>query len=218
MKKTFVCVAAICLVLSSCGVMGNGTGTTTGTNNSALGNILGSVLSSATNGTTITNVLSSVIGLDKLTASTIVGNWTYEQPGCAFTSENLLAQAGGEVAASSIKQQLATQYSKLGISSANTTLNLASNGTFTAKIAGKSLSGNWTFDESTQALKLQTLLLSLNGYAKRNGTSGISVLFDANKLLSIVQTLGAASGNSNLSAISSVASNYNGCKIGFDMR
>ena len=59
------------------------------------GNVLGNVLGSIVNGGSITNVITSVIGLDKVNAQQLVGSWRYTGPGVAFTTENLLAKAGG---------------------------------------------------------------------------------------------------------------------------
>ena len=84
------------------------------------------------------------------------------------------------------------------------------------KVDGKSLTGNWTFDENTQALKLSGLLLSLNGYATRNA-SGISILFESKKILTLLQTVAALSGNSTLSTIGDISKNYDGVRVGFDM-
>jgi hypothetical protein len=63
------------------------------------------------------------------------------------------------------------------------------------------------------------LILNINCYAKRNST-GISLLFEASKLLTLMQTMSAASGNSSstLGTISDVAKNYNGLRVGFDMK
>ena len=69
MKKSMIAACLLSLTLSGCGGLGLGmpgnTGTT-GTNNS--GNILGDVLGAITNGQTIGNILTSVIGIDKMRA------------------------------------------------------------------------------------------------------------------------------------------------------
>ena len=65
---------------------------------------LGSMMS----GTGISNAISSVIGLDKVKAGNLIGAWNYSGPGCAFTSENLLAKAGGEMAAVSGNKDIQT--------------------------------------------------------------------------------------------------------------
>lgn len=174
---------------------------------------LGSMMS----GTGVINAVSSVIGLDKVRAQNLIGAWNYSGPGCAFMSENLLAKAGGEMAAVQIEEKLLPYYQQVGISSSNTAITFSEDGTFSAKIAGTPLSGSYTFDEATQQIKLKTLLLSMNCYAKKE-LSGISILFEANKLLTILQTMSALSGNKDMQTIGEISKNYDGVRIGFDMR
>jgi hypothetical protein len=215
MKKNILAVVGMASMLAaSCGTLG--TGVSNGTTGSSTGNVLCSVIGAMSNGEAIGNVLSSVIGLNQLSQSQLIGTWRYNGPGCAFTSDNLLAKAGGEVAATQIEQKLEQQYAKLGFSSSNTYITFNQDGTFALKIGGKSFSGNYTYDAGTGALNLKGLLLSLNGYATRNG-SGISVLFESKKLLSLLQTMAALSGNSTLSTIGEVSKNYDGARLGFDM-
>lgn len=211
-QKTLILVAAASLSMASCGTIG-----TTGTASSAAGNAVGSILGAITNGETVGNILSSVIGTNKVTAEQLVGTWRYSGPGCAFTSDNALAKAGGEVAATEVKNKLKTQYSQLGFSSSNTYVTFKQDGTFSAKIDGKSWSGNYTFDESNQEINFAGLIINLKGYTKRN-TSGISILFESKKVLTLFQTLASLSGNSTAQVISDISKNYNGVRIGFDMK
>lgn len=215
MKKNYFAAAAIAaLTLTSCGGLGTMGDTNTG---STTGNILGSIIGAATNGETISNILTSVIGLDKLSSRNLLGTWRYNGPGCAFTSENALAKAGGEVAATEVEQKLAAQYKKIGFNSQNTYLTFNQDGTFSAKIDGKPWNGQYTFDERTQSINFSGLLLNLKGYVKREA-NGISVLFESRKVLSLLQTISAMSGNSTLSTIGDISKNYDGVRIGFDMR
>lgn len=208
MKKTSIILAGLAtLLVTSCGTTGS----------SSAGSILGSVLGSATSGETLGNVISSVLGTDKMSESNLHGTWRYSGAGCAFTSDNALAKAGGEVAASSVKEKLDEQYKKLGLTSSNTQITFNSDNTFSAKIGGKSFSGNYTFNSSDQSVKLQATLLSLTAYVKRT-TSGMSVLFESKKALTLFQTLTALSGNSTASVIGDISKNYDGVRIGFDMK
>ncbi len=213
-KKIFLgCAFAAGMgMLTSCGTIGQ-SGTSDST---SVGSVLGSILGGSSTGSTIGNVLGSVLGLDNLTQEQLVGTWKYKGPGCAFTSDNALAKAGGEVAASQIKEKLSSQYSKLGLSASNTYLTFSSDNTFSGKVAGKSVSGTYTFDTSTKKLEMKMLLMSLSGYAKKN-SDGIAVLFESKKVLTLLQTLAAMSGNSTLSTIGDISKNYDGVRVGFDM-
>lgn len=179
----------------------NNTGSTT----SKVGSIVGSILDNVIGSTTFKK------------ADLCAHTWKYKSPGCAFTSENLLAKAGGEIAAKKVEEKLSTYYQKAGFSSSNTYFKFNEDGTFNAKIDGKSWSGTYTFDEKTHAIDLKgRLLLSLNGFATKN-SSGISILFESKKLLTIIQTLTALSGNTTLGTIGEISKNYDGIRVGFDL-
>jgi hypothetical protein len=189
-----VLVGIVCLMMTSCGQM----------------------LNAISNGSAI-NAITSVIGMDKVSSRGLIGTWNYMGPGCAFTSQNLLAKAGGEVAAAQIEEKLLPYYQQVGISPSNTYITFKEDGTFTSKIDGTPFSGNYTFDEATQKITLKGLLLSVNCYTKRE-ISGISILFEANKLLTILQTMAALSGNKDMQAIGDLSKQYDGVRVGFDMK
>ena len=107
-------------------------------------------------------------------------------------------------------------YSKFGFSGSNTYFTFKTDGTFAAKIDGKSWQGNYTFDEKTHDIQMKGLLLSMSGYATKT-TNGISLLFDQTKLLNLIKTMGALKGSSTLSAIGTIANNYDGMRVGFEM-
>lgn len=213
--KNFAAATAL-MLMAACGTLPTTTGTGTGTTN-ASGDILGAVLSDVLNGGTISNVITSVIGAQKVTTQNLIGTWKYSGPGCAFTSDKLLAQAGGEVVATQIKQKLLPYYQQMGISNANTYITFNQDGTFSASFDGKPMSGKWTFDESSCKVVLQGMLLTINCYAKRNA-SGIGLLFEATKLLSLMQTLSALSGNQSLQTIGDISKSYDGLRVGFDFQ
>lgn len=190
---------------------------------SAVAGILGAVLggnsnSSSSAGSSIINgILNNVIGSGTFSKQDLCAHtWKYSKPGCAFTSENLLARAGGEIAANKVEEKLGEYYSKFGFSGSNTYFTFKTDGTFAAKIDGKSWQGNYTFDEKTHAIQMKGLLLSMSGYATKT-TNGISLLFDQTKLLNLIKTMGALKGSSTLSAIGTIANNYDGMRVGFEM-
>ena len=189
------------------GVLGGllGGGTTTG--------------SSSTGSSIINGILNNVIGSATFSQADLCAHtWKYSKPGCAFTSENLLAKAGGEIAANKIEEDLSKYYNKFGFSNSNTYFAFKTDGTFAAKIDGKSWNGTYTFDEKTHAIQLKGLLLSASGFATRT-TNGISLLFEQKKLLTLVKTLSKLNltGSTTMSAVSSIVDNYDGVRVGFEM-
>lgn len=197
--------SAVGVLAGLLGYAGGNSSNSTNSTTSKVGSIVGSILDNVIGSTTFKK------------ADLCAHTWKYKSPGCAFTSENLLAKAGGEIAAKKVEEKLSSYYQKAGFSSSNTYFKFNEDGTFNAKIDGKSWSGTYTFDEKTHAIDLKgRLLLSLNGFATKN-TSGISILFESKKLLTIIQTLTALSGNTTLGTIGEISKNYDGIRVGFDL-
>ena len=188
---------------------------------SVVAGVLGGLLGGGTTtGSSIINgILNNVIGSATFSQADLCAHtWKYSKPGCAFTSENLLAKAGGEIAASKVEEDLSKYYSKFGFSKSNTYFTFKTDGTFAAKIDGKSWNGTYTFDEKTHAIQLKGLLLSASGFATRTA-NGISLLFEQKKLLTLIKTLSKLNltGSTTMSAVSSIVDNYDGVRIGFEM-
>lgn len=193
---------------------------------STIANVLGGLLGAATGNTSgstssagsiIGGLLNNVIGSGTFSKEDLCAHtWKYSKPGCAFTSENLLAKAGGEIAASKVEEKLSTYYNKFGFSSSNTQFAFTTDGNFSAQIDGKPWQGTYTFDEKTHAIHLKGLLLSASGYATKT-TNGISLLFDQKKLLNLIKMLSAFKGSSTLSAVGSIPNSYDGMRVGFEM-
>lgn len=197
MKKIkIMLMGMVCLMAAGCGNMNQ-------------------VMSAISNGSAV-NAITSVIGLDKVSAKGLIGTWTYLRPGCAFTSKNLLAKAGGEIAAAQIEEKVLPYYQQVGISAQNTYIIFKEDGTFASKISGTPFNGNYTFDEATQKITLKGMLFSVTCYTKRE-ISGISILFEAKKLLTVLQTMSALSGNKDLQSIGELSKQYDGVRVGFDM-
>ena len=214
MNKKIILAAGVLttiLMLSSCGITTNGSSNNTG------GNILSEVLGSMGNANTIGNVMNSVLGIDKPSERDLIGTWHYSEPGVAFTSDNTLAKAGGEVAAAQAKTKLEESYRSVGFRRDNTQLTFNSNKTFNARLLGKTFNGTWTYDNNEQKITLKTLLFTIPVYAKRT-TLGMSYLMESKKLLTILQTVSVLSGNSTIQTVGELSKNYDGIRMGFEMK
>ena len=227
-KKTTSSSTATSSAASSAPTTSTSTSATTNSGYSAgsvvagvLGGLLGggTTTGSSSTGSIINGILNNVIGSATFSQADLCAHtWKYSKPGCAFTSENLLAKAGGEIAASKVEEDLSKYYSKFGFSKSNTYFTFKTDGTFAAKIDGKSWNGTYTFDEKTHAIQLMGLLLSASGFATRTA-NGISLLFEQKKLLTLIKTLSKLNltGSTTMSAVSSIVDNYDGVRIGFEM-
>ena len=210
MKKMMMAVVAA-LMLQGCGMTNPGVnggsqmgGTTTNNSGSSIGsNALG-------------GLLDLVVGSVKLSQADIIGKWSYVEPACAFTSENLLAKAGGSVAAKTVNEKLLPVYKSLHISSGNTQLTFNENGQFTGKIGGFPMSGTYTFDATNGLVKMKSLT-TFTAHLTRS-THGMNFTFESKKILTLLQTVSALSGNTSLSTIGDISKQFNGVRLGFAMR
>ena len=97
--------SAVGVLAELLGYAGGNSSNTTGSTTSKVGSIVGSILDNVIGSTTFKK------------ADLCAHTWKYKSPGCAFTSENLLAKAGGEIAAKKVEEKLSTYYQKAGFSS-----------------------------------------------------------------------------------------------------
>lgn len=210
MKKMMMAVVAA-LMLQSCSMTNPGVnggsqmgGTTTNNSGSSIGsNALG-------------GLLDLVVGSVKLSQADIIGKWSYVEPACAFTSENLLAKAGGSVAAKTVNEKLLPVYKSLHISSGNTQLTFNENGQFTGKIGGFPMSGTYTFDATNGLVKMKSLT-TFTAHLTRS-THGMNFTFESKKILTLLQTVSALSGNTSLSTIGDISKQFSGVRLGFAMK
>ena len=211
MMKKMMMVAVAALMLQSCGMTNPGVnggsqmgGTTTNNSGSSIGsNALG-------------GLLDLVVGSVKLSQTDIIGTWSYVEPACAFTSENLLAKAGGSVAAKTVNEKLLPVYKSLHISSGNTQLTFNENGQFTGKIGGFPMSGTYTFDAANGLVKMKSLT-TFTAHLTRS-THGMNFTFESKKILTLLQTVSALSGNTSLSTIGDISKQFSGVRLGFAMK
>ena len=211
MMKKMMMVAVAALMLQGCGMTNPGVnggsqmgGTTTNNSGSSIGsNALG-------------GLLDLVVGSVKLSQADIIGTWSYVEPACAFTSENLLAKAGGSVAAKTVNEKLLPVYKSLHISSGNTQLTFNENGQFTGKIGGFPMSGTYTFDAANGLVKMKSLT-TFTAHLTRS-THGMNFTFESKKILTLLQTVSALSGNTSLSTIGDISKQFSGVRLGFAMK
>lgn len=163
----------------------------------------------------IEKVVSTVTGK---TSINMIGTWTYSGSAIEFESDNMLNKAGGAVAAGVAEKKLDEQLSKVGIKNGQMTYTFNADSTFSAKLGTRDLKGTYSYDASSQQVKMKfAKLLPLN--AKVNCTStSMDLLFNSDKLLKLITTLSGKSNNSTLKTISSLASSYDGMMLGFSLK
>ena len=166
----------------------------------------------------LSGVAKAVVGNKATTASSIIGTWTYSGPECQFESENLLAKAGGEMAAKEVEEKMIAVYNKVGMNNIRYTFN--EDGTYSYQMKKRTVTGRYVFDDAAKTITMTGKLgLKTVAYVTVTGTD-MSMVFKADKLMSILKTItGAASKvNSTAATINSVAEAYDGLMLGFELK
>ena len=166
----------------------------------------------------LSGVAKAVVGNKATTASSIIGTWTYSGPECQFESENLLAKAGGEMAAKEVEEKMIAVYNKVGMNNIRYTFN--EDGTYSYQMKKRTVTGSYVFDDAAKTITMTGKLgLKTVAYVTVTGND-MSMVFKADKLMSILKTItGAASKvNSTAATINSVAEAYDGLMLGFELK
>ena len=166
----------------------------------------------------LSGVAKAVVVNKATTASSIIGTWTYSGPECQFESENLLAKAGGEMAAKEVEEKMIAVYNKVGMNNIRYTFN--EDGTYSYQMKKRTVTGSYVFDDAAKTITMTGKLgLKTVAYVTVTGND-MSMVFKADKLMSILKTItGAASKvNSTAATINSVAEAYDGLMLGFELK
>ena len=166
----------------------------------------------------LTGVAKAAIGNKATTAHSIVGTWSYQAPECQFESDQLLAKAGGEVAAKEVEEKLQTIYDKIGLTSIKYIFK--EDGTYSYILKRRTVSGTYVFDEEAKTIIMKSKLgIQTVAYVTVTGNS-MSLVFNADKLMSILKVItGAASKvNSTAATLNRVAEAYDGLMLGFELK
>ena len=200
-------IVAACFTLTSCGF---GSASKTASTTQA------QVEQTVTNGAnTLTNLLSSIVG-NTTTQSMLTGTWTYSGPKVVFESDNVLSKLGGQVAAYQIESKFGAQLEKYGFKAGSTSVTFSGENSCSIAIGSKTYQSIYSFDADSKKLtltdalgvKLLTCTVSVAG-------SNLNILFDADKLLTLLNTMN--SGSNSSSTLSALLKNYNGLQLGLTM-
>ena len=171
----------------------------------------------------LSGVAQNVLGkIDSVSTTSVVGTWKYVSPDCKFESDNLLAKAGGELAAQKIEEMMSNVLSKLGFDEDGTYV-FSADSTYSTTIKGRTSGGTYTYDSETKEIELKTRLgLKFNATVSFGLTGRtMSLLFNADKLMSLIQVVGDAAGgiasSTALGSATQLLEQYEGLQLGFEL-
>ena len=204
MKKTSITLlAALTLLMSSC--MTNGLGTSSNNSNS---NVWG-------------NVLTAVLGQVLLGGATydqagILGNWNYNAPSAAFTTQQALTKAGGSATIANMSTSLASNYNNIGINRGNTSFSFLAGNKFSAKVNGIPFSGTYTYNQQNGEIALKTATETIKGNVTKT-ERGMGLMFDSKQMANLLKKEGKVSNMAAVQAVSQLAKSADGARVGFEL-
>ncbi|MFR9523172.1 MAG: DUF4923 family protein [Rikenellaceae bacterium] len=179
-------------------------------------------LSSLFSSSNVSDVVATVTGGSSITVDNVAGEWSYVAPAVELSGEDILSSAAGIVATAQIEAKLTEICEQAGIKEGGFTFTFAEDLTFSTEVEGRELSGNYSIDSENSQI-----ILNFNAYNSislgtltANATlvsSSLSLLFSADKLLDIISTIGSLSSDSNVQLLTTLAEQYNGVMLGFEL-
>ena len=188
------------------------------------GNAKGQSLKDILKSSAVKDVVSSVTGGQALTVENIQGTWTYVNPALRLEGDNALKNVAGSLATAEVEKKLKEYCAKVGIEEGVFNYKFNADGSFTNALKKGSLKGTYTLDSGAGTMTLRYSVagksLGITTLTAKVVLSGseLSLLFNADKLLSFLSTVSSISGNSTLQAINKLANEYDGMMIGFDLK
>ncbi|MBR2162407.1 MAG: DUF4923 family protein [Bacteroidales bacterium] len=167
----------------------------------------------------VKNVVETVTG--QTFEVDVTGTWTYSGMAVKFDSEDLLKSTAATLAAGQVEEKLDEYVAKVGIKSGTFSFTFNEDKSFSVKVLGKSFKGTYSLSEDYKTLSLQfgkNIGIKPFNAAVTATSSQLDLLFQADKLLNLIEKLTATSGNETLKTVGSIASQYDGMKLGLELQ
>lgn len=177
------------------------------------------LLKKVTDNETVKDVVENVTGVNFKVD--VTGTWTYSGTAVKFESEDLLKNAAASVAASQVEEKLDEYVAKVGLKAGTFSFTFNEDKTFTTTVKGKTFNGTYTLSEDykTMELKFGTKISLKPFTASVSATSSqLDLLFQADRLLELIEKLTSSSSNSTLKTIGTIANQYDGMQIGLELK
>lgn len=167
----------------------------------------------------VKNVVENVTG--KTLPVDVKGTWTYSGTAVKFESDDLLKSTAASLAAGQVEDKLDEYVSKVGIKEGTFSFTFNEDNTFTAGVKGKKFNGTYTISEDYKTMSLKfgkNVGLKPFEAAISATSSQLDLLFQADRLLELIGKLTSSSSNATLKTIGSIAGQYDGMKIGLELK
>lgn len=161
-------------------------------------------------------VISEVTGVS--TSTDLKGTWNYVGTAVQLKSGDALQQLGGAVATATLEKKVDEKLKSLGINPGEVSFTFHTDSTFSSNLRGKKMDGTYTYYPKEQKISFQYVQM-INLTAKVNhSTEYVSILYDADKLLTILTTLSEMTNDQTIQTIGSLAGSYDGMMMGLKLK
>ena len=170
-------------------------------------------------GSILDKLLGNVLESSKnLSQKSILGTWNFQSTACVFETENLLMKAGGEAAAAKLEEKVNAAMQRVGIQPGRCSYTFNEDGTFTSVMLGRTLKGTYQLDVENKKIRL----LYLGGIMQSTAhvvlvNNQLSLLYDSDKLLKVVNTMSALSGSAAARVLGQILNAYDGMMVGMEL-
>ena len=171
----------------------------------------------------IEDIVNTITDQMDIIPENIEGEWEYNSIDVKFTGDNALMNAASEVAVSKIEDKLTEYMQIIGLKEGTFGYRFNPDGSFTTSFLKLELPGKYTFSSEEDSIELAYGSTGkLNGVkmkatAKVNATN-LELLFNADKLMEFLGKISSSSDNQKLAALNQLISQYDGLKIGFELK
>lgn len=201
--KSIIIIAAICFA-----------------GNIASAQTLNDILGKVVNNSTVSDIVEKVTGVDLLKGD-INGTWNYAGSAVKLESEDLVKSTTAGIAATQIEKKLDEFLVKTGLEAGTFSFTFKEDNTFYTTVKEKDFNGTYTLSEDGKTINLK--------YGKSLSSTGITataqinaetfeLLFKADKFLDLIQKLTANTTNTTLKTLGTLAGQYDGMKIGIELK
>ena len=171
----------------------------------------------------IEDIVNTITDQLDIVPENIAGKWEYSSVSVKFTEDNALMNAASEVAVRKVEERLTGYLQAIGLNEGSFGYDFNTDGTFSTSFLKMELPGKYTFSSEEDSIELsygstgKLKGLKMKAATKVNATS-LELLFNADRLMDFLGKIASSSGDSEFGALSYLVGQYDGMKIGFELK
>ena len=155
---------------------------------------------------------------DRIEANRLIaGTWQYDKPSVQAQGTSFIGKLGKPLAQSKLKSKLGKAFKKLKINKRWDSLTLTEDGRWIMPIAGKGMSGDYSYSPTKGSITLKWHMMSITALVRRDGKN-LHLCFDTDRLLTLMRLLSGLSSSDTLKALAFLSENYSDVKVGFQLK